>query len=144
MNSLEVLIIRMLCWIVSSACTHITLRDRIVFLFSYKKSDSMCSKLKRGYSLLHRFQLRYITDHIATCYNQTTVKRLLFLRKCYLLMQLVSLLIILISWGAILPEKIWKIPLIVKFLSIDLPVVFYFFIMTKRGGNGGVIWRWDK
>lgn len=130
-----------LCLMLIPVFTISILRTAVAHLFALGKSKSRCKKLRKSFSLCDKVFLLGFAEE--TQYHAETARRL---RMAYwaalFLFVLFGILCILLLWY---PEirGILSYLLAGRFLLLDIPIWILFFIRTKHGKNGGVVWKWD-
>ncbi len=144
MGQLQIFVIELVLLIFSSMPSILLFQDAPNHIFCLGKSKTGIRKLTSRYSFWQRMKLLHIAEHISECnYHAATLKRLLTLRKVYLLLEASSIVVLFLYAFRLIPEHTGRLLLLAKFFLVELPCCLFFFIMTKHGSNGGVVWRWD-
>lgn len=134
-------------FIVASTCSIVILSTAILHIFSLGKSKNTLKKIRNKYSLPQRIILLHVKENKNCKCHQTALKRLLIIWDIYITIFLLCAVLCVII--LILGPKYYEIAFLwcvkVKAYIIDIPIVIYFFIMTKHDKkHGGITWRWEQ
>lgn len=119
-----------------------TFRGAVLHIFEIGKSRTFLKKERARIPLRRKILL---IGYVERCkYYAPTARRLMYAYWLGYGWNFLGLLCCMASrfWGTanlVLPYIMSS-----KVFLFDIPTMVFFFIMTKYGKNGGVVWRWEK
>jgi len=121
--------------------THIILRSAVNHIYALGRSSTYLKKHRRDIPFVRRILL---TGYEENCkYYAVQARRL---RKIYWISTGYQLICIL-CWAlsGVLSPAADVLPYLIsiKVVLLDIPLLVFFFVMTKHGKNGGVTWKWE-
>lgn len=117
------------------------LRSGVLHIFELGKSRSRRKKIAKQMSIWDKVLMR---GYVENC--QYYIPQASRLRKIYwaeMICQTVCIIIWAVSNYVMKIRLLLGVMLLIKFVFLDIPVILFFFAMTKHGKNGGVVWKWE-
>lgn len=117
------------------------LRSAILHIYELGKSRTALKKSERKIPFRRKLLLtRYARD----CAHYTRqAEHLTFAYWAYLGWEAVRLLCWALSGIFPAAGGVLSILVLIKAALLDIPIILFFFLMTKHGKNGGVTWKWE-
>lgn len=117
------------------------LRSAILHIYELGKSKTALKKAERKIPFRRKVLL---THYARDCTHYTRqAKRLTFVYWTYLGWEAVCVLCWALSGAFPAVGGVLNILVLIKAVLLDIPVILFFFLMTKHGKNGGVTWKWE-
>ena len=117
------------------------LRSAILHLYELGKSKTALKKSERKIPFRRKVLLTY---YARDCSHYTRqAKCLTFVYWAYLGWEAVCILCWAFSGAFPAVGRVLNILVSIKAALLDIPIILFFFLMTKHGKNGGVIWKWE-
>ena len=117
------------------------LRSAILHIYELGKSKTALKKTGR---IIPFYRKILLTHYARDCTHYTRpAKCLIFVYWTYLGWEAVCVLCWALSGAFPSVGGVLNILVLIKAALLDIPIILFFFLMTKHGKNGGVTWKWE-
>lgn len=134
----------MVIYLLPSFVSFYLISDAVIHIFELGKSKSHLKKIRKSYTFGQRIAMKHISADNCKYYKKT-VRWLLLIRKVYLIVFAVFSLFAILTFVSDKLYIAWSWGIRGKGIIIDVPIMLYFFTMTKFDlKHGGITWRYTK